>query len=226
MEEGVAKLLREVRAEAERAQFPIDEEVYQSTGKDPLEPILYSGSLHARFCVVGRDLGRDEVRLGQPQVGAAGRKVRLGLLEAVGIQANAKDRHLEAALELATLTNLVPYKPPGNKAYSSSIRERFRPFLARLLVNHWQGERVLTLGTEAFQWFAQYAEPGAADALWQREDRYEQELPCIIRANDGGEERKRSVMVAPLPHPSPLNQAWIARFPELLQGHLRRPPAG
>jgi uracil-DNA glycosylase len=225
VEESVAKLLQDIRAEAERAEFPIDEEVYRSAGRDPLQPILYAGNLRARFCVVGRDLGRDEVRLAQPQVGAAGRKVRLGLLEAAGMEPASKDRHLEAALELAILTNLVPYKPPGNKAYSSAVRERFRPFLERLLVKHWQGERILTLGTEAFQWFARYAEPGAAEALWQREDRYEQELPCTLQVKDGGELRERRVMVAPLPHPSPLNQAWIERFPALLQGHLRRPPS-
>ena len=83
------------------------------------------------------------------------------------------------------LTNTVPFKPPGNKAYSSAVKERFRPFLAELLVQHWQGDRVITLGTEAFQWFAPYeTEPGAFDAFWKREDRYEAEIPCTIELHD------------------------------------------
>lgn len=225
MDESLAKLLHEIQAEAERASFPIDEAVYHGAGRNPFEPILFAGNLHAPVCVVGRDLGRDEVRLAQPQIGAAGRKVRLGLLEAAGLSPDPKDRNLEAALELATLTNLVPYKPPGNKAYSSGVRERFRPFLVRFLVEHWQGEKILTLGTEAFQWFAQYAEPGAAEQFWKQEDRYERELVCTLPPYNETGSAEKLVKVAPLPHPSPLNQAWIARFPALLQGHLRRSSA-
>jgi uracil-DNA glycosylase len=225
-DEDLEQLLREVRAEAESAPFPLDEEVYRSAGRDPLQPIFYAGNLAAPFCVVGRDLGRDEVKLAQPQVGAAGRRVRTALLEAAGVTPQPKDRHLEAALELALLTNLAPYKPPGNKAYSVAVRERFRPFLERLLVNHWQGERVLTLGTEAFQWFTRYAEAGAVETLWARNDRYEQELPCVLCTTVGGEPMTRAMRVAPLPHPSPLNQTWFARFPELMLGHLRRPRSG
>ena len=55
------------------------------------------------------------------------------------------------------LTNTVPYKPPGNKAYATSVKERFRPFLCELLAVHWRGgEDLITLGTEAFQWFKPY----------------------------------------------------------------------
>lgn len=214
-----------VRREAGRAPFPIDEPVYLAAGKDPLQPILCGGALVAAVCVFGRDLGRNEVIHGQPQIGAGGRLVRQGLIRAFeGREPPADDRTLEAALKYALLTNTVPYKPPGNKAYAEAVKSRFRPFLERLLVGLWQGDRVITLGTEAFRWFAPYAQLGDAEALWEREDRYEADLPCVIAAEiDGGLVRK-TIAVQPLPHPSPLNQRWYGRFPGLLAGRLARLP--
>jgi uracil-DNA glycosylase len=214
-------LIRAIESEARRAPFPIDEPVYRKAGKDPLVPILFAGSLGAPVCTVGRDLGRDEVIAGQPQVGAAGRLVREGVYRAVlGVEPPRADRRLEAALGHILLTNTVPYKPPGNKAYAPKVRERFRPFLAELLVGHWKGDRVLSLGTEAFQWFAPYALPGAAEEFWRRDDRYEAELPCVVTADTPGGVVRKRIRLAPLPHPSPLNQRWYARFPELLARRL------
>ena len=58
-------------------------------------------------------------------------------------------------LDRVLLTNTVPFKPPGNKAYSTAVKERFRPFLAELLVTAiGVGTIVITLGNEAFQWFS------------------------------------------------------------------------
>src|SRR5207248_1000265 len=106
------------------------------------EPILFAGSLAAPLCVVGRDLGKDEVAAGQPLIGAAGRLVRLGIIEAwndLGPAAAAPPAKLplQTALQYAVLTNTVPYKPPGNKAYPEGVRRRFRPFLGTLLVRYW-----------------------------------------------------------------------------------------
>src|SRR5690242_19863673 len=111
-------LIEAIHREALRADFPIDEPVYEKAKKDPKRPILFAGSLDAPVCVFGRDLGKDEVAEGEPLVGAAGRMVRSGLIQASAGAAPAKsDRRLEVALSLALLTNTVPYKPPGNKAY-------------------------------------------------------------------------------------------------------------
>jgi len=216
-------------AEARRADFPIDEPVYAHAGKDPRRPILYGGSLDSPICIFARDLGKDEVAAGQPLIGAGGRLVRLGLIEAFGDGPPGKsDKTLEAALGFALLANTVPFKPPGNKAYAESVKERFRPFLAELLAVHWKGDRVLTLGTEAFQWFARYAEPGAAKAFWARDDRYEAELPVTLTAEVGGVEVRKPLVIAPLPHPSPLNQRWYPLFPGLLAARLAasRSPEG
>ena len=97
-------------------------------------------------------------------------------------------------LDRALLTNTVPYKPPGNKAYAGSVKERFRPFVAELLAVHWTGgDRVITLGTEAFQWFAPYAaDPDAFAEFWRREDRYESEIGVTIVAKARATSRSRS----------------------------------
>ncbi|MFO0960526.1 MAG: uracil-DNA glycosylase family protein [Isosphaeraceae bacterium] len=218
-------LVAAIREEAARAPFPIDEPVYQAAKKDPLDPVLCAGSLQAPVCVFGRDLGKDEVIHGQPQIGAAGRLVRQGLIRAFeGREPAPKDRTLADALKYALLTNTVPYKPPGNKAYAESVKSRFRPLLARLLAGPWEGDRVITLGTEAFDWFAPYAPPGEAAALWKREDRYEADLPCELVAEVDGREVRKAITVQPLPHPSPLNQRWYGQFPALLAARLASLP--
>jgi uracil-DNA glycosylase len=219
----VEQLLAAIEREARRAEFPIDRAAYQRVHKDPLRPILYAGSLDAPVCCLGRDLGKDEVAVGEPLVGAAGRIVRIGIVAARTGQPPAKsDRHVAEALKYALLTNTVPYKPPANKAYAEAVKERFRPFLAELLAVHWKGDHVITLGTEAFDWFARYAEPGAAATFWKRDDRYEAELPCVLTAQIHGHSVSKPLTLAPLPHPSPLNQRWYTQFPSLLARRLER----
>jgi uracil-DNA glycosylase len=126
------------------------------------------------------------------------------------------------AVERVLLTNTVPYKPVGNKAYSTAVKERFRPFIAELLTCHWSGTSIATMGTEAFQWFKPYAEKGALDAFWKRPDRFEALLPVTLQAECDGQTVTRSVELAPLPHPSPLNQAYLALFPGLLDHRLKQ----
>src|SRR5690348_14754042 len=112
------QLIGELEQEARRAHFPVDLEVYERHGKDASRPVLFAGSLSAPICVFGRDLGKDEVAAGEPLIGAGGRLVRAGVYEAWHGTAPLKsDRRVEAALEHVLLTNTVPYKPPGNKAY-------------------------------------------------------------------------------------------------------------
>lgn len=215
-------LLREIEAEARRAEFPIDKEVYEKVGKDPYVPVAYAGDFAARICSFGRDPGRDEIRHGQPQIGAAGKLVRNGVLQAAGVMPPSNDKLLETALQYVFLSNTVPYKPPGNKAYPDRVKERFRPFVARLLAFYWTGEVVLTLGTEAFDWFAPYAEKGAATDFWKREDRYEADFPCLLTAEGPEGSVSKPLTICPLPHPSPLNQRWLPLFPGLLQQRLTR----
>lgn len=207
MTRPIDELLSDLRRAAESESFPIDEGVYRGLGRDPLAPILYAGSTASPLAVLGRDLGKDEVESAEPLVGQAGRLVRDGLAR---------------ALKGALLTNTVPYKPPGNKEYARKVRERFRPFVAALLCRYWEGDRVITLGNVAYDWFRPYADPAAFDGLWDDvERRYTGEVEATIRSEWGGTVLEKRVRVAPLPHPSPLNAQWYSRFPDLLDARLR-----
>jgi uracil-DNA glycosylase len=227
MTDDMTLLLEAIKHEARRAEFPVDCEVYTRSGRDPNVPILFAGSLEASLCIVGRDLGKDEVRVGEPLIGAAGRSVRAGIIETWRERPEG-DRPVrsaglahEGALAYALLTNLVPYKPIGNKAYSEEVRRRFRPFLERLLVDHWKGQRVITLGSEAFAWFRPYADPAAIEKYNPSETRFQTVFRCTLPGHHGcSTSQTKVVSVYPLPHPSPLNRRWFSRFPSMLANRL------
>ena len=73
---------------------------------------------------------RTRVRLGQPLIGAGGKLVRQGVLRAWQAEGSADlespGEPLQDALRFALLTNTVPNKSPGNKAYSEPVKQRFR----------------------------------------------------------------------------------------------------
>lgn len=213
----IERLIDEAEAEARREPFPVDLPVYERAKRDPLRPILFAGSLDAPVAVLARDLGKDEVAAGQPLIGAGGRLVRQGIVAAHG------GGPPEEALKYALLTNTVPFKPPGNKAYAESVRARFRPFVAELLGDHWKGSQILTLGTEAFRWFEPYAQGGEFPDSAATDARFETVYECRLPVADG---QSRMVSVRPLPHPSPLNRRWYSRFPEMLAARLAEAESG
>jgi uracil-DNA glycosylase len=209
-------LLRRISEEASLGQMGIDVEVYQSAGREPTEPVLLgTGSLDARIGVFGRDPGRREIELGEPFIGRGGQLVREGLYRACH---GVKMPDLEASIQVGRRIfwgNTVPYKPIGNKAWSVRIKRRFAPSIRELLVKHWRGNELLTLGNIAFDWF-RLAAPELKpilQAFWQRPDRYEASLELEI---DG-----KAIRLHPLPHPSPLNARWYPLFPALLDSRLR-----
>lgn len=214
-------LIAQIYTEAKHESFPIDEPVYLEAGLDPKIPILYGGNLESQLCFFARDLGKDEVFAKQPLYGAAGKLVRQGLYRAIYGKEPENKEDLGAVLKHVIFTNTVPYKPPGNKAYSQAVKKRFRPFLERLLVFHWQGNSIITLGNEAFKWFAPYAPKGEAVKFFERSDRYSASLQVTLLATDDqGNKKNRQVTLMPLPHPSPLNQQYYAQFPQMLQQRL------
>ncbi len=217
----IETLIAQIFQEAKREPFPIDTPVYEAVKKDPTQPILYGGNLNSKICFFGRDLGRDEVYAGQPLIGAAGTLVRKGFYWAMHHQETNNKEELQTVCDRLLLTNTVPYKPPGNKAYTTKVKERFRPFVEQLLVIHWQGNQIITLGNEAFKWFTPYGEKGELNQFFQQGDRYQAKLPIILQATDRfGMHYQRQVTLLPLPHPSPLNQKYYAKFPQMLQQRL------
>lgn len=215
-------LIVQVQQEAQREQFPLDIPVYNAAEIEPTQPILYGGNLQSPLCFFGRDLGKDEVMARQPLIGASGTMVRQGFYYAVHKQKAPSREDLDrTTLERVLLTNTVPYKPPGNKAYLMKVKNRFRPFLEQLLVFHWQGNQVITLGTEAFKWFAPYGAKGEIDSFFRTSDRFEQQLTVNISTSDRiGMSHTKAVTLLPLPHPSPLNQKYYSIFPQMLQKRL------
>ena len=218
----IETLISQVQQEAEREEFPIDIPVYESAGIKPTEPILYAGNLASPLCFFGRDLGKDEVLARQPLIGASGTMVRQGFYYSVHKNKAPSRKDLDdTTIERVLLTNTVPYKPPGNKAYLMKVKKRFRPFLEQLFVFHWQGNQIITLGTEAFKWFAPYGGKGEVDSFYRTSDRFENQLTVSISAaDDSGISHTKVLHLLPLPHPSPLNQKYYAAFPKMLQYRL------
>ena len=210
--DDIEQAMRQQAAELER----LDREVYRQLDRDPLAPIVGLGPKDARLAIFGRDPGKKEVEIGLPFVGAGGQKVRDALY---------RYRHGESLPDFeASLTvgkdlfwiNTVPYKPLGNKAWSMAVKRRFQPLVARLLIQQW-----ITLGREAFLWFGidQTREVrDALEAFWARDDRFDTTHVTELTLPDGSTKR---FVLAPLPHPSPLNQRWFKRFPALLDARLK-----
>ena len=223
---SIDNLIAQIQAEAESEEFPIDKPIYESAKKNPYEPVLYFGNLNSSICFFGRDLGRDEVIAGQPLIGAAGRLVRKGFYKAVNKEETNDPKKLASIKDRLILTNTVPYKPPGNKAYTQKVKKRFRPYVAQLLAYHWQGTQIITLGTEAFKWFQAYSTKEEFNAFWSQGDsRYDSYLSVNITCNDPeGKAISKKVNIYPLPHPSPLNQKYYGRFPNMLQNTIARLP--
>lgn len=210
---------RELRRLA-RSLDQLDRAAYEACGRDPLEPIIGLGPAAAPLCIMGRDPGREEVRLGQPFVGEAGQLLRAGLHAHLH---PGEPYTFEAGLAAGAglfWMNTVPYKPIGNKAWSAGVRASFQPWMARVL-DEWRGGDVITLGNEAFAWFGLGQSKSVRDelrAFWDLGDaRYARSVG--VRLELGGGER--ALRLHPLPHPSRANAVWCARFPALLQQRLR-----
>ncbi|MES2820196.1 MAG: uracil-DNA glycosylase family protein [Pseudomonadota bacterium] len=199
----------------------IDIEVYQRFGKDPLEPIIGLGDPEARLGFFGRDPGRDEVKYGEPFIGSGGQSVRRVLYEHVQ-GAPLPDFEASRAVGRGFFwSNTVPYKPVGNQAWSMAVKRRFHPLMRRVLLDSWHGQDLITLGREAFFWFAidQPRDIGRQlEAFWAQENRFTESIEVPLSTPEGS---RRSLRLHPLPHPSPLNQTWLERFPGLLQARLQ-----
>ena len=213
-----AGLLKEF-ARLARSLAALDVAAYREFARDPLQPVIGLGPADARICIMGRDPGREEVRLGLPFVGEAGQLLRGGLHAHLHPGAAYS---FEAGLEAGAgmfWTNTVPYKPVGNKAWGPGVQKRFQPLMARVL-SRWQGIDVITLGNEAFFWFGIGQDVSVRkrlDECWEMGDaRYEQSVEVLVEIG----KQTRPFRIHPLPHPSRANAIWCRRFPALLQKRL------
>lgn len=211
------QLLDRIAEEARKGDMTIDFDAYRVAGRDPSSPVLLgSGSTTSRIGIFGRDPGRTEIEIGEPFIGKGGQLVRAALHRASGGDgAPSIEQSVEAGRRVFW-GNTVPYKPLGNKAWSIVVKRRFAPFIAELLVEHWTGDRLITLGNQAFEWFAlaDASLKGLLAEFWRRDDRYEASVEIVLRG--------KMIRLYPLPHPSPLNATWHKRFPEMMAQRLRQ----
>lgn len=200
----------------------VDLAVYEAFGQDPLKPVIGQGYPDVAVAFFGRDPGRDEVQHQMPFIGAGGQKVRRTIYKHL-YKKEMPD--FEASVEVGRRffwANTVPYKPVGNKAWSMKVKKQFQPLIADLLIKNWNGVDVITLGREAFLWFA-INQPREVkqqlEGFWAQDDRFDSSIAVIVTALDG---EQRELRLHPLPHPSPLNATWYKRFPDLLAARLRK----
>lgn len=212
---SLVTLLQRIEAEAQLGNMGVDQAVYEEAGRRVTEPVLLgSGSVSAQVGIFGRDPGRTEIELNEPFIGKGGQLVRAGLYRAA-CGGELPDLATSVAVGSQVFwANTVPYKPIGNKAWSVKVKRRFVPFIRELLVEHWQGHELITLGNVAFDWF-RLAAPELKTQLrefWSSEERYSSSLEICLQG--------KSIRLHPLPHPSPLNAKWYPQFPALLDARL------
>ena len=199
----------------------VDLPVYEQFAKDPLDPIIGLGDPDAPLGFFGRDPGRDEVKYGEPFIGSGGQIARKVLYKHLYGQPPADFEATRSLSQQFFWANTVPYKPLGNKAWSERVKKTFHPLMRCLLIEHWHGTQLITLGREAFLWFGigqSKEERARLEAFWKSEDRFESSIEVTLETEEGV---RKTLTLYPLPHPSPLNQTWYTRFPGLLENRVK-----
>ena len=87
--------------------------------------VFCDGNPAARLMVIGEAPGGDEDRIGKPFVGRAGQLLDR-MLAAIGL-----DRNAEQPAKAAYITNILPWRPPGNRTPSEAEAQSFLPFVIR-----------------------------------------------------------------------------------------------
>ncbi len=87
--------------------------------------VFCDGLAGARVMVIGEAPGGDEDRIGKPFVGRAGQLLD-GMLTAIRLSRTAP-----APEDAAYITNILPWRPPGNRAPTQAEAALFLPFVER-----------------------------------------------------------------------------------------------
>ncbi len=101
--------------------------------------VFCDGMAGARLMVIGEAPGADEDRVGKPFVGRAGQLLDR-MLAAIGLSRTAP-----APEDAVYITNILPWRPPGNRTPSEAEARQFLPFVERHIVLA-KPDLVLTLG--------------------------------------------------------------------------------
>lgn len=127
--------------------------------------VLSDGEHPNKVMTVARDLGEDEIKEGVPLIGRAGSLFRL----------------VEMDLKVESFkTNLVPFKPVNNKAFSYATSQEFKSVLLDL-IDLVQPLAIITLGKEATNFFipvSSILEAAQHSFSWSNKDEQIKIFPC------------------------------------------------
>ncbi|MFV3128216.1 uracil-DNA glycosylase [Niveispirillum sp. KHB5.9] len=87
--------------------------------------VFGTGSRQARIMLIGEAPGENEDRQGLPFVGPAGQLLDR-MLGAIGL-----DRHADDPAKAVYITNMLPWRPPGNRSPTDSEIAACMPFMVR-----------------------------------------------------------------------------------------------
>ncbi len=198
----------------------LDRSAYAAVGKDSSVPVMGLGLPTATLCIMGRDPGRAEIAAGAPFMGPSGRVLRRMLTAQTPARStDGKSAGCNTPPASLFWLNTVPYKPIANRAWPLTVQRLFQPLIRDIMLSQWRGDRVITLGNQAFHWFGIGQPPGEQarmDTYWSGDRRYLDPVRILV----ANAKRRRWLTLYPLPHPSPANAVWRERFPALLQRHL------
>lgn len=137
------KSLKQSQLDAVRQDI-IDSNICPDLAAQATQLVMGSGNVDARIVMVGEAPGKSEDLTGLPFVGASGKFLDI-MLASVGMSRD--DLYI---------TNIVKYRPPGNRDPKPTEKEAFGPYLLRQL-EIIQPKVVVTLGRHSMEFFL----PGA-----------------------------------------------------------------
>lgn len=147
--------------------FVCEELAHQAT-----QLVMGDGNINADIIFVGEAPGKKEDETGKPFVGASGRFLDI-MLEEAGMKRNG-----------VYITNIVKYRPPGNRDPTKAEKAEFWPFLLKQ-IDIIQPRIIITLGRHSGMNF----------------------MPDLVISRDHGIAQKidlegREIVVIPLYHPA------------------------
>ena len=118
----------------------IDEKICPDLASNAINLVFGAGNLDAKVCFIGEAPGKKEDILGLPFVGASGEFLDQML------------KSIDLSRDQVYITNIVKYRPPGNRDPSTEEKDVFLPFLDKQIeiINP---KLVVTLGRHSMNCF-------------------------------------------------------------------------
>lgn len=195
-ENAFSELLKSATQSAANCDTPeaLSQAVQDFTGhplkKTARNTVFYAGHTKAETLIVGEGPGAEEDKRGSPFVGLSG-KLLDAALEAAGFS-----RHSDIPTASVLITNVLFYRPPGNRKPTAEETALCEPFLRRLITTL-APKRLILLGGAA----ARVLLPDEKDGIMRLRGR-----KFFVSAQDG-----RQIPCFPALHPAYLLRTPVAK---------------